>query len=96
MSEENKVNETQAEPTEAELKAYRESMKKFYDEQMPLLKKQNEYEKILADIEESRARRMSFTLRMAQMLAPLPEAPPEGEMPPDMEQAKKERKLKTE
>lgn len=96
MSEENTVNESQAEPTEAEVKAYRESMKKFYDDQMPLLKKQNEYEKILAEIEESRAKRMSFTIRMAQMMAPPPAAPPEGEMPPMPETGKTERKLKTE
>jgi hypothetical protein len=96
MSEDSTTKETQAEPTEAELKAYRESMKKFYDEQMPLLKKQNEYEKILADIDESRARRMSFTIRMAQMLAPPPDAPPEGEMPPNMDEPKTERKLKKE
>jgi hypothetical protein len=75
-------------------------MKKFYEEQIPLLKKQQEYEGLLADIEEAKAKRVSFTLRIAQMLTPA-EAPPEGEMPettdrpqPETEEPRPERKLR--
>ena len=97
---ESQTNQRQAEPTEEEIKAYRASMKKFYEEQIPLLKKQQEYEGLLADIEEAKAKRVSFTLRIAQMLTPA-EAPPEGEMPemedrpqPETEEPRPERKLR--
>lgn len=72
--------ENKTEPTEAELKAYRENMKKYYEEQIPLLKKQKEYEGLLADIEESRAKRLTMTVRIAQIMAGPPE--PEGQDEP--------------
>jgi len=68
------------EPTEKELQEYRENMKKYYDVQISLLKKQKEYEVLLADIEEARAKRISMNIRIAQMMAPPPERPTEEEM----------------
>ena len=53
MSETN----TEREPTEQELQAYRENMKKFYDQQIPFLKKQKEYEKRYAQGQPESARR---------------------------------------
>jgi hypothetical protein len=70
----------QTEPTEKELQEYRENMKKYYDVQIGLLKKQKEYEVLLADIEEARAKRISMNIRIAQMMAPPPEKPTEEEM----------------
>lgn len=58
------------EPTEAELKEYRENMKKFYEGEIPLLKKKREYEILLADIEEARAKSLTMRIRQAQLLNP--------------------------
>lgn len=86
-------------PTEAELKAYRENMTKFYKEQIPYLKQQKEYECLLADVEEARAKRYTMTLRLIQMTTP-PQGPPEARPEAPQENApdapKKERKLKPE
>lgn len=68
------------EPTEKELQEYRENMKKFYDSQIPLLKKQKEYEMLLADIEEARAKRITMSMRIAQVMAGPPEQPTEEQM----------------
>lgn len=68
------------EPTEKELQEYRENMKKYYDVQIPLLKKQKEYEVLLADIEEARAKRVTMSVRIAQIMAGPPDKPTEQEM----------------
>jgi succinate dehydrogenase/fumarate reductase flavoprotein subunit len=60
------------EPTPEEVAAYRAEMDKFYDEQLPLLKKQREYEITLADIEEARTRKMTMVLRQIQLSTPPP------------------------
>lgn len=68
------------EPTEQELQEYRENMKKFYDSQIPMLKKQKEYEMLLADIEEARAKRVTMNMRIAQIMAGPPEEPTPEQM----------------
>jgi len=68
MSEEKTEQETQATPEQ--VKAYKEKMKKYYEEQIPYLKKVKEYETLLADIEEQRAKRTDMTLRIAHMMNP--------------------------
>lgn len=68
------------EPTEKELQEYRENMKKYYDVQISLLKKQKEYEVLLADIEEARGKRIAMNIRIAQMMAGPPEKPTEEQM----------------
>lgn len=70
----------QEEPTEKELQEYRENMKKFYDTQIPFLKKQKEYELLLADIEEARGKRIAMNIRIAQMMAGPPEKPTDEQM----------------
>ncbi len=79
MSETNKPQDVEKEPTEKELSDYRENMKKFYDQQVTLLKKQKEYEVLLADIEEARAKRLTMSMRIAQIMAGPPEAPSQEE-----------------
>lgn len=73
------TNQEEREPTPQELNEYRENMKKFYDQQIPMLKKQKEYEGLLADIEEARAKRIAMNIRIAQMMAGPPEAPSKEE-----------------
>lgn len=101
MSETNQDNR---ELSPEEIKAYRMQMTEFYKTQIPTLKLQKEYETLLADIEEARAKRMTMTIRMAQMMAGPPQEP-EGtddkKPEPSPEQGnqegpKPERKLKTE
>ena len=60
----------------------------FYKKQTELLTDQAEYEKLMADIEQSRAKRMEMIIRQAQMANP-------PEEPEEQEGEKKERKLKT-
>lgn len=83
----NNINQDR-EPTAEEMKTMRANMQAYYKEQLPLVKVQAEYEKLLADIEEARARRISMSVRIAQMMAP-PSSEDEAEP-----EEKKERKLK--
>lgn len=83
------------EPTEAELREYRENMKKFYEGEIALLRRQKEYEALLADIEESRLKRLTMTMRIAQIMAGPPKEPDAKTPPPD-EKERPVRQLKKE
>ena len=78
--------------TEAELKQMQQQMTAYYKEQVKLLKPQEEYERLQADIAEHKARRFHSMIRLAQMQA----GPPEEESDPEEEAPVKERTLKTE
>ena len=54
--------------TEEELKSRKDEMLKFYEESMPYLKAQHEYEKMLSDIEEQRFRRANYQMQFAMMM----------------------------
>jgi len=70
MSDETQpTEETKAALTPEEIKAMRDKMEAHWDEQLPFLKKQAEYEILIADIEEARTRRLEMSLRYAQMAA---------------------------
>lgn len=81
-------------------------MLKFYKDNIPLLKAQYEYEKLMADIEEARARRITMSVRIAQMMAgpqeeeessiPNPPTPPAPSDPASNPTEPTMRKLKTE
>lgn len=88
------------EATPEQIREWRDKMTKYYKEQVPLLRAQKEYEVLLADIEEARARRMTMTIRLAQMMTPEevePAPPPEENevTPPQAEAPPQERKLRT-
>lgn len=55
------------EPTPEEIQEMRARMESYYDNQIPFLTKQKDYENLLADIEYARARRIEMTIRIAQM-----------------------------
>lgn len=76
MSE--KTNKTKEETASApqeqqysqeEMDAMRVKMQKFYEEEMPFLELQEKYERLQADIEEHKVRRMTMMIRGAQMYA---------------------------
>lgn len=71
--------------TAEEIAAAQKKRIEFYESALPALRLQNEYESILATIEESRFRRMHAIMNYAQLTSPEPEP-----------EAPKERKLKTE
>lgn len=73
-------------PTPEQIETGRQKALEFYKKQTELLTAQAEYEKLMADIEQSRAKRMEMIIRQAQM-----QAGPETEAP---EEDPKERKLK--
>lgn len=55
-------------PSPAELKQRREEITEFYKDNIPHLEAQATYEGLLADIEESRAKRMQAQLFMQQQV----------------------------
>lgn len=61
------VNPNQQSPED--LKKRREEITEFYKDNIPHLKAQAKYEGLLAEIEESRARRMQAQLFMSQQMA---------------------------
>lgn len=54
--------------TEEELTSRKEEMLKFYQESMPYLEAQFEYEKLLSNIEEQRFRRANYQMQFAMMM----------------------------
>ena len=66
------------EPTAEEIAEMREKMQAYYDNQIPFLQKQKEYENLLAEIEIARARRIEMTIRIAQMTMGSPQEEEEG------------------
>lgn len=93
----------QEELTPEQLTAQRLKVINYYTAQIDVLKVQAEYEKLLAEIEESRAKRMSMIISQARMSqGPADEEQeqeqeqtPEAEVKaPETAQTPKERKLK--
>jgi uncharacterized membrane-anchored protein YhcB (DUF1043 family) len=72
--------------TQAELEEYRRNMEKHFEEQVPFLKKQAEYEELLTNIEMLRLKRMECIIRQVQL-----EQGPKKEEPKE----NSERKLKS-
>ena len=102
MSEETPKEPAQKVLTPEELHAKRLEITNNFKNQLPLLTAQLEYENLLANIEQARAKRMEMVIRQAQMSAP-PEEVLEEEVlernPADPQEVapseeKKERKLK--
>jgi len=79
-----------------QMEANRKKALDFYKKQSELLAAQADYERHMADIEQSRAKRMEMIIRQAQMSAG-PQDEPEETDPRDPAPAPevKERKLKT-
>jgi hypothetical protein len=76
--EENKNQEQESQLSEAQIRQMRENMHNFYKQQIPLLKLQCQYEQLLADIEEARAKRLTMSIRIAQMMT-IPEKESESQ-----------------
>jgi len=99
MSQE--TNQETAELTPEQLSAQRKKVVEYYTNQVEILKVQSEYERLLAEIEMHRAKRMEMIIRQAQMAAgpqdEQEESEPEQEQstqPEEPAQSPKERKLK--
>jgi hypothetical protein len=83
-----------------ELAIKKEEMLAFYEESMPYLEAQFNYEKMLSEIDEMRLKRTHIQMQYAQMMAPPEEDPTDEEMmrateAPMPKQVSKKRKLKT-
>lgn len=65
--------------TAEEMTAKKAELIESYKEQSELLEVQLKYETLIAEIEEQRLRRLVATMRQAQIMAPAPETPEEGE-----------------
>jgi hypothetical protein len=81
-------NQQQQDLTPEEIAARKQEMLDFYNESMEYLEAQYKYEKLLADIDESRLRRASVQMQFANLMA--------AQMDNEQEQSEgKEKKLKT-
>lgn len=69
MSEQTNTPQEEPQLSPEQIKKILDTRTKYYKDQLPLLKAQLEYETILADIEESRAKRLTMSIRIAQMMA---------------------------
>lgn len=63
-----KNQQEEPELSHEELQARKEEMKKFYEESIPYLEAQANYEKLLTDIEEARFKRVSYQYQFARMV----------------------------
>ena len=81
----------QVEFTDAEIQEKKAEMITFFKEQVEILTAQKEYETVLTELDELRARRALANMRTAQIMAPAPN--PES---PEEEEAPKARTLKKE
>lgn len=95
------TNQETAELTPEQLTAQRKRVVEYYTNQVEILKVQSEYEKLLAEIEMHRAKRMEMIIRQAQMAAGPQDEQEESEteqeqptQPGEPDQSPKERKLK--
>ena len=75
------IPQEEREMTPAQMVEFRKKAKAYYNDQSVVLKAQLEYESLLADIEEARTKRMTMTIRMAQMMAGPPQEKETGPLP---------------
>jgi small-conductance mechanosensitive channel len=87
MSKETNTKDTEKpQLTPEQVEAQRIIVMNYYTNQVQVLTVQAEYEKLLANIEESRAKRLEMVIRQAQMQAPPEPQEPEEEF--EAEEAK--------
>lgn len=94
MSQDN-INNQEEELTPEQIKALRENMTAYYNDQIPMLELQLKAESLAADLEEARLKRLVASMRIAQVMAGPKEDPEAKESQEELGQFKKERKLKT-
>lgn len=93
MSKTNTEDTEKTPLTSEQIEAQRVTVMNYYTNQVQVLTVQAEYEKLMADIEQSRAKRMEMIIRQAQMQAgPEPEAedPEEAKLNPKKRVLKKD------
>ena len=80
--------------TPEQLKQKREDLKSFFTSQLDFLKTQLEYETLLTNIEEQRAKRAIMAMKQAEIWhnqnAPDPEPEPDSQTPPITRPLKKD------
>jgi hypothetical protein len=70
--------ENQQEMSKEEMAARKAKLTQFYKEQIQFLKTQLEYETLVADVEDQRARAIFAQVKVGQMLATPPTGPEES------------------
>lgn len=89
MSEETNNQET-GEMNPEQIAEQLKNMHEYYDEQIVLLGKEREYNKLIADIEEQQLRALTMRIRKAQLMAgPPKESPKEEETSQDTPEAER-------
>jgi hypothetical protein len=89
MSQEtNNQENTEPQYTEEQLKSMRAEMIRYYSEEVKFLKKQEEFERLSADIEEHKVRKLTMMHRSAQIYASIDAAEQEAQEEPEEEPVK--------
>ena len=100
MSEKTNELDSEQEYTPEEMQVMRIKMHNYYDQEIKFLKKQSEYEKLRADIEDHKYRGSLSMMKAAQLYAAAEQAQNEAEsqdntpIKKDKSKNKKNRKLK--
>lgn len=68
MQQQTQEAEASKQPTPEELAKRRVELNEFYDEEIPLLQKQAEYEKLLTEIDMAKMTRLEIMLTKAQIM----------------------------
>jgi len=91
------IQQEDGQPTPAQIKAYRDNKMKWYAEQIPFIRKMAEYERLMAEISESKIRDVLARQRYAEFMAAQPTAVELQKMTDDKrtEELKKEAELST-
>lgn len=81
----NEAAENVMELTPEEFAKRKEEMLSYFRDQIPFLNKQKEYQTLLTEIEELRARQVRAQVMIAQILAAPPQHPEHSEYPEETE-----------
>jgi len=80
---------------EANMKAQKKELQQFYKEELPLLRQQAEYEKLLTQIEGAQFERLQMRVAKARMMAPAPAEPANDEVKEAVAEKTEETKVRT-
>jgi hypothetical protein len=79
------VEQEDKQPTAEEVRQHRENQKRHYEQAIPLLKKQREYEVLLADIEEAKYRKIHSRVQQLGLLSAMRGETEDTKQPQDPE-----------
>lgn len=80
---------------EANIRAQKKELQQFYKEELPLLRQQAEYEKLLTQIEGAQFERLQMRVAKAHMIGPAPAEPVNDKVKEVITEKTEETKVRT-